>query len=71
MKLTARVVQVESGAEWSDGERRVTLKIDGSTIGYDRIKVRESVLGVRGPVMLDDTFELNGAVTFPGTEVPA
>lgn len=55
--MIARVIAIESGANYIDKRRRVRLSIEGATIGYAELKVTEEALGVIA-VSLDDVLEV-------------
>ena len=51
--MIAKVVAVESGSGFMDGERRVTLQFADADQMFQRARFRESVLGIEG-IKLDD-----------------
>lgn len=59
--MQARVVAIEAASEYSDGRKRVVLRLERpgvtSDFGYDRVRVSEKELGIVG-LKLDDSVEM-------------
>jgi len=51
--MKAKVIAIESGSGYADGERRVEIKFEDAEILYTRIRVKESVLP-QGMLLLDE-----------------
>jgi len=57
--MKARVVEIASGREYTDKQRRVTLKFEGASSCFDKVILPESSLGwAAGAVALDDEIEV-------------
>ena len=59
--MNARVIAIEAASEYSDGRKRILLRLErapgGSDFGFDRFRVSERELGIVG-LKLDDSVEL-------------
>ena len=59
--MKATVVAIEASGEYSDGRRRVVLKLvrapGGPDFGYDRIRLSERELAIAG-LRLDDVVDI-------------
>lgn len=55
--MKARVVSIESGSVFTDGQRRITIKLDGADSFHSRVQVSESALGIAG-LKLDDELDV-------------
>ena len=55
--LKGSVVGIESGATYTDKQRRIIVKFEGCAIGMDRLKVREDAVGIVG-LALDDALNV-------------
>lgn len=68
--MKGRVVMVESGTGFNDGERRITIRLNDADMMFDRVRLRESALGLRD-VRLDMELDVeieNAIVTMARAE---
>jgi hypothetical protein len=57
--MKARVNEIESGKDYKDKQRRITLKFEGASSCFDKITIPESELGwAAGAAQLDDELEI-------------
>jgi hypothetical protein len=57
--MKAKIVQIASGKEFTDGEVRVTLRFDEADSIYDTLRVRWSRFKMSDSPQLDQEFEFN------------
>lgn len=66
MPIQVRVTEIESGKNYKDHERRVTVQLVGDDAGYrTELKVPESELGL-GKVELDEVYTVIFSREIPG-----
>jgi len=57
--MKVRIVEIHSGKEYTDKQRRVTLKFEDGSSCFDRVTLPENALGwAAGAVQLDDEIEV-------------
>lgn len=56
--MKAKVVGIESASRFSDGKRRLTLRITGADHGYSEIRVTDEAIGFVG-LALDMELEVD------------
>jgi hypothetical protein len=55
--MRATVIGINSGTEYTDGRRRVRIRIDAADSIFNTITISEKALGIAG-LMLDDPIEV-------------
>lgn len=55
--MLAKVTAIESGSQFLDGRRRITLKLKSADSMYDRVRLSERDIAIVG-LRLDDEIEL-------------